>query len=404
MSFILTILLARFYGPEEFGEYSYYIALYFIFLMISALGLNEIIVNKFMNTKNLEFIKQAFIIRSLIVLFLLLISTVIITYTVESQNEKIFATLIIGSLIFYPFSSLDLYLQSNFYIKEMFSSELISSIIGFIIKIFILFTGHGILYIAIAIFIESFLWALLRVIFFAHRYKIKTKKLKQILKINTIKNSFYLISESWLILLSSFLITVYMKIDLIIIKILMGEYSVGIYSVAAKFSESWSFISNTLMLVFFPILVGSIGKNNKKYNYVYKQITLIFSFISIFIIISTLLFGNTIINIFYGSEYLESVKILKIHIFSIFFTFIGLLLNRHLILKNKKKEILFATLVGAIFNIVLNITLIPVIGLTGPALASVVSYAISGFFIYLLIPTTKKDFYLQSKSIWNLKK
>ena len=402
MSFILTILLARFYGPEEFGKYSYYMALYSIFLMISALGLNEIVVKKFIKTKNIEFIKQTFIIRILIVSLLLLISIFFIINNIESKNEKIFASLIIGSLIFYPFSSLDLYMQSNSYIKQIVFSELISSLIGFFIKLFILFIGKNIIYISIIIFIENFLWATLRIIFFNKKHKLKSKKIKDFIKIDTIKNSFYLINDSWQILLSSFLITVYMKVDLIIIKLLMGEYSVGIYSVAAKFSESWSFISNTLMLIFFPILANSIN-NKKKYNKIYSRVTIILSFISFLIIIFTILFGNKIINILYGNEYLESVNILKIHIFSIFFIFIGLLLNRHLILRNKKKEILFATLIGAVFNIILNFILIPIIGLKGPALASVASYAISGFLIYSLIPNTKEDFNLQNKSIWSLK-
>lgn len=404
MSFTLTILLARFYGPEEFGKYSYYMALYSIFMMISTLGLNEIIVNKFIKTKNLEFIKQTFIIRTLIVSLLLLISNFFIINNIGTKNEKIFASLIIGSLIFYPVSSLDLYMQSNSYIRQIIFSELISSLIGFLIKIFILFMGKNIIYISVVIFIENFLWATLRIILFNKKYKLKSKKIKNIIKISTIKKSFYLINESWQILLSSFLITIYMKVDLIIIKLLMGEYSVGIYSVAAKFSEAWSFISNTLMLIFFPILANSVNRNIRKYNKVYKKVTFIFSIISLLIIIFTILFGDKIVNILYGNEYSESVAILKIHIFSIFFIFIGLLFNRHLILKNKKKEILFATLIGAVFNIVLNFILIPIIGLAGPALASVASYAISGFLIYSLIPNTKEDFNLQNKSIWNFKK
>jgi O-antigen/teichoic acid export membrane protein len=88
------------------------------------------------------------------------------------------------------------------------------------------------------------------------------------------------------------------------------------------------------------------------------------------------LFPETILNILFGSRYIEASIALQILAFGMFIhTFLGPN-GATLIITGKTRFLMWTSLIGAIMNIALNIFLIPLLGIVGAAIASAASLAL----------------------------
>ncbi|MDJ0798488.1 MAG: polysaccharide biosynthesis C-terminal domain-containing protein [Calothrix sp. MO_167.B12] len=78
-------------------------------------------------------------------------------------------------------------------------------------------------------------------------------------------------------------------------------------------------------------------------------------------------------------------------------------LNPHFIVANPVTESMYRIVIGRITNVLLNLFLIPTYGAISAAIATVISYAFSGFFMNATHPKTRKIFQIQIKSFLPLR-
>lgn len=392
LSLVSTIIIARNFETKIFGQFSYSMGVYSLTLMFVNLGLDQYTIKHFIKKKSFKVIMDALFLRSFVSFAIFLIYFFNYLVEIKTNNEALLFIIIISNLLFYPLITYDLYFQSKQKFKEMFWIYFISLLLGFCLKLISVYIYHNIIYFAYSMLIESMILSIIKTYFINKNKLVVFYFKKNIYTLFNIKKYKYLISNSLNLFLSSIFIAIYMKIDLIIIKILLGTEAVAKYSVVTKISEIWSFLPVALIMVAFPKMVENYKFNIKKYDKYYEFLTILFFLISVTIIFTINLFAKNIIIILYGNNFLESVAPLKIHIFSLVFIFIGTLFNRSLILKNKTKEILLATINGAISNILLNIILIPIFGIMGAAISTVISYSIAALFSFYFYKKTKAEF------------
>jgi O-antigen/teichoic acid export membrane protein len=110
-----------------------------------------------------------------------------------------------------------------------------------------------------------------------------------------------------------------------------------------------------------------------------------------------MLLSNNIINILFGIQYQQAAGVLQIYIWATVFVFLGIASSQYLLAENYTKISFFRTLIGAIINIILNISFIPKYGINGAAIATVLSQFVAVFSI-ILIPKTRFNFILMIKS------
>ena len=75
-----------------------------------------------------------------------------------------------------------------------------------------------------------------------------------------------LLNDSWPLILSGIVISIYMKIDQVMIKEILGASPVGQYAAAARLSEAWYFIPVVICSSVFPALVN-VRKINRELYY-----------------------------------------------------------------------------------------------------------------------------------------
>jgi O-antigen/teichoic acid export membrane protein len=110
--------------------------------------------------------------------------------------------------------------------------------------------------------------------------------------------------------------------------------------------------------------------------------------LAIVIAIIVTVLSDWLIPILYGDNFNESVQVLQISIWASIFVFYGCVKGRWLIIENMQKYSFICTFIGAITNVIANIILIPIYGIVGASIATLIAHIFSAVIIPLFY---KKD-------------
>ncbi|MBN1253252.1 MAG: oligosaccharide flippase family protein [Bacteroidales bacterium] len=162
-----------------------------------------------------------------------------------------------------------------------------------------------------------------------------------------------------------------MYINRYMIQYFMDEHSVGVFSFAYSLSFSLFFILYIGSLIFQPLLYKSKKADAKSEKNLTIYTNGVFIIISVASIVLWFLFPY--ILQYYKSDYLKSESVFKTLILATLFIPFYHQGNYRLTLKNKTHLLPIASGIAAFFNIILNIILIPKIGIVGAAYSTLIS-------------------------------
>jgi len=386
LSFFIGIWMARYLGPGNFGILSYAIAFSSLFSFIADLGINSILNRELVKfpEKRDELLGTALRLKigGGIVAFLVTGSAVLLT----DASLLIRGLVLLYSLtfIFQAIGVISIFFQARVEAKKNVRSQIISSSISSVLKIIMILSGSGVIWLTLIYALDSiWLGIFLTLAYRRSGLRIKTWSFNWSMAKE-------MLSSSWLLMLTSVSISIYMRIDQVMIKQLMNETTVGLYSAATKISEVWYIIPATICPSLFSAIINSKKVDQDLYFARLKKLFLLMLFFAVLVGLSVTLLSRPIIQILFGSAYLGAVSVLRIYVWSVVGTFLGVAVGQYLIAENYTKIYFFITILGAIVNVVLNLLLIPKIGINGAALATVVSYL---FVVVSLIffKNTRKD-------------
>lgn len=394
LALFVSVLLARYLGPKDFGILAYSISLVTLFGTFTYLGLSGIVVR---DLSKKPYIKEE-ILGSTYVLKLLggIIGYTLILLIILISNppliEKTVIIIVGFILVFKPIDTIDYWFQSR---TESKYSVIVKSAAFFlcaIIKIILVILKASLLQFSIIVlfeFILAFIF-LIGIYHFKDNWIISWKPKRRIMK--------NLLSQSWMILLSGLLSMIYLKVDQIMLRWIIGAKEVGIYSIAVTYSEIWYFIPTAIALSFLPSLI-KIRNNKREYHERLQKIFNLLFLLSITIAIVITFIGPFFIEFLYGYEYRRSGWILTIHIWAGTFIFMRALLSKWIIIENKFKISVITHGFGAIINILLNIILIPPLLGFGAAIATLVSYSVASYVMLFFISETRHIAKMMTRSI-----
>ena len=171
--------------------------------------------------------------------------------------------------------------------------------------------------------------------------------------------------------------------------------SVGIYSAATRISEVWYFIPMAVASSVSPAIYEAKKISEELYYRRIGQLNRLLVIGAIIVALPMTFLSGTIINLLFGSGYVEAGGILAIHIWASVFVFTGVATSSWFIAEELNYLAMYRTLLGAITNIILNVLLIPSYSGIGAAIATVISYAFAGVFFQAIHPKTAKLFKAQ---------
>jgi PST family polysaccharide transporter len=198
-----------------------------------------------------------------------------------------------------------------------------------------------------------------------------------------------LLGQSWVLILSGIGVVIYLRVDQLMIRELMGSVELGKYSAAIQLSVFWYFIPAFIAESVFPSMIRSREINNEIYRRRLQKIFDLLSWLGLLVAGIGIIFSDSVIAFMFGKDYEGAGTILSIHIWAGIFVSFGHILSKWLI---NEGHLHFSPIrhgLGALINITLNWLLIPIYGGIGAAFASVVSYAVAAYLSCFLYPHTR---------------
>jgi O-antigen/teichoic acid export membrane protein len=360
ISLVINIWLARYLGPENFGKMSYVFAFVGIFSFLTSLGINDILIRNLVKNpeKRDELLGTAFwLMTAGGVASFILIS--ILSFIFETS--PVIRTLIIlysTTALMSPVNVISAYFQATVQAKKNALAQIAGTLIVSVFKIFLIFSGKGIIWLVFAFVLDYIVGTGLYIInYLKSNLKIKNWKFnKQIAK--------EFLTASYLLMLSAVTGYLLLKIDQVMVKFFMGETAVGIYAVAVKLSEIWYFIPGIVCGSLFPAIINAKQVSQAVYMNRLKKLYMFLGGVALLIAIPITILAPLIIKILFGVEYILAVPILQIYVWSGIGLFLSIGINRFFMAENNLKSIFYYSLLAVIINVVLNLILIPSIGLT----------------------------------------
>ena len=376
MGVVVGVAVARHLGPTRFGELNYALALVGLIAVFANLGLDSITQRDLVRQpgergKILGTCFGVKLVCSLICYGLL--------FTISTINSVAGAatvtSLIVGlTLLGAAASTFDLWFQAQLLAKYTVYSQNTAFLIASAVRLTLVWKHAGLSAFAWVLVLETATSSLL----YAAFYQGKGNTIAN-WSFDTTRAKLWLF-ECWPLVLASLAITIYMRIDQIMLAKMLNDHAVGVYSVAVRISEIGYFIPMMLASTLLPSVARSREAGEAVYQQRRQHYFDLSSVLALAIIIPCSLLSGRLIHWLYGPSYQEAAGILLVHIWSAIFVFIGVARGQYLLLEGHLKFSFYATLVGAIINVVLNLVLIPLYGGLGAAWATLVAYAASAFF------------------------
>ena len=160
-----------------------------------------------------------------------------------------------------------------------------------------------------------------------------------------------------------------------------------------------SIIPQALIEGFRPDILSFRNTDMEKYRRRLMQLYGLVFWLCIAYCLFTTFFAKYIILVLYGEKYLPAVGSLSLIVWYTSFSYFGAINNIYMVAENKIKWVQVTTFVGAIVNVILNYVFIPMFGVEGAALASLITQIITNFALLAIIPQLRENFIIIVRGI-----
>jgi len=390
------IWIARYLGPEQFGLLSYAQSFVFLFTAIATLGLDGIVVRELVKdeSKRDVLLGTAFGLKLIGAIIILPVLFLAVQFTNNDDYINLLVFIIASATIFQSFNVIDFYYQSKVLSKYVALANAVVLALSSTIKIVLLLNEAPLLAFAAMMAFDGLVLATGLVYFY-----IKTSGFKLSSWAFNGAMAKRLLNDSWPLILSGLVVSVYMKIDQVMIKEMLNAEAVGQYAAAVKLSEAWYFIPMVVSSSLFPAILAAKKKSKELYNARLQRLYDLMIWVAIAIALPVTFLSDWIMLLLYGEVFTQAGSVMMIHIWSGVFVFLGVASGKWLLAENLQKHAFLRTVFGVIINLILNVFFIREYGIQGAAVATLCSQIVAAYLYDFLNKETRAGFYMKTKSL-----
>ncbi|MGC8981854.1 MAG: flippase, partial [Minisyncoccia bacterium] len=363
---IIILFSARILGPSVYGSFSYALSFLGIFFIFSDFGVGNILVRDYQqkeDKKNL--IDSAFSLKIFLIIFVSILSILGFLFLKDLEAKKVYfillLVLIFDNLKNFFFSILSAIQRMERQAFVDFFANLIILILGVVLLLNIRsINSLGFAYLSGAI-----------LGFFLSKYFVDYFRIKINFDVNPEKIKYFIVNGIPLMLFG-ILSFIFFSTDQLLLGYFRTMEEVGYYSIVTKLILNINLFPSLFLVALFPYLASKVN-DRFKVREITKKILLILTLSAFFISLFLYLLAPYIVQLILGPKYYQSISILRYLIWIIIFLFPTMLFDNILFAFNKQWQDFGITLFAAILNLILNIFLIPVYGVYGAIIGSLIA-------------------------------
>lgn len=394
LSLFVGILSARYLGPSNYGLISYGSALVSFFMCFCTLGINSIIVKDFFDhpEEQGEAIGSAILMRALSSFcscFLIIGVSTLMDY--GDWTTVVVVALCSVSLLFHVFDTITYWFQSQYNSKVSSIAIFVAYVVTSVYKIILLILNKSVFWFAFATSVDYMALGLLLLIFYKRyngpKLSFSWKKGKSLL------------SKSYHYIFSGMMVAIYAQTDKLMLKQMLDEASVGYYATATAICSMWTFVLSAIIDSMYPTIIQSFKQDGQTFDRKNRQLYAIVFYVSMFVSLMFLIFGNLAIRILYGEAFMPAAMPLKVVTWYTAFSYFGVARNAWMVCNEKQKYLKYMYILAAILNVGLNFLFIPMWGPTGAAAASLITQIFTSIILPYCIKALRPNAKLMLEAI-----
>lgn len=394
-SLISIKLITNYLGTSGTGEFNTITTYINFFIVIADLGLFSVTVREISKNpaEEKKIISNVLFLRIVTALIACFIAGAIVQLTKYDQSIKTGVIIALGFLFFNLLSSVyDVILQYRLKMQYSALAEFFSKIVSLVALIIIIQRSGSFLWIVLTSTISGIAIYLFKAYFSRRFISFSPKYNKEV--------------SSWIIKAAVplgvvFIVNnLYFKIDTLVLFVVKGAAAVGIYSVAYKVLEVTLFIGSYFASSLKPSLARNINNTDGSLASIINKSFSVMLIVAMPIAIASMIFSKEIIIFLSNKDFVSGSNALLMLSMTLPIIYLDALLGEILIAKDSRKLLISVSIFIFLFNLILNLVLIPIYSFMGAAfvtlLSEIVLFCIN-FYYTKKIVTYKIDFKIIGK-------
>lgn len=382
LSFFVTLATSRYLGPSNLGSINYVAAYVSFFSSITSLGLSVIVIKEVSSGReNEEEVIWTGVLMRFLTSLLSTVSVIGLVCITDGNDPMLVKIALLESLaiVASAFDTFMYWFQGKLLAKYVTIASTIAYLGMSIYRIFLLANNSDILWFAFATSVDTLLLSLMLMLFYIKKNGFHPKVSWRLGK--------RLIKQSYHYMISGLIAILYSKIDQIMLKHMLDDYSVGLYSAALQIASLWGMIPSAFIQSVSPVLYKNAEENRQMFFKRLKQSYAGIWLLNICWSVAVTIFAYWMIYLLLGEAYLGARSALVIVVWYTGISSIGSLTQVYLATENKNKYVNYFALAGLATDVILNFLLIPRFGIMGASVATLATYVV----IHIVMPLAIRD-------------
>ncbi|MHA7846457.1 flippase [Serratia sp. D1N4] len=370
----VSIYVARYLGPAQFGTLNYLLATVAIVVPLVQLGADSIIFNRIARRPHSGIRLMLASMRLRQRLFLL-VTLPLLAWSAATQAlpQQLMTLLLLVSAYFSIQDVYKIYYDARLQSKRNTLINNLALLLSIAVRLLLVSAALPLVWFAVPYILSSALPYLVRRWLFQREQPAEpTFSRRQARGYGR-----YLLSVGLPLAISSLSIVIYIRIDQIMLGNLMDDRAVGWYSAAMTLSQGWVFVPMALITSLMPGIAGCREPQEQEDRI--RALYLLVLVLSVPVLLVSLLFAGPIVELLYGEAFQQAADILAIGALTSLFSLLGTVSYRSIVLFSGYRFIAIKMPLVALANVLMNLVLIPRYGLTGAAVSTLLAEFLSFF-------------------------
>ena len=398
-SLVVGTLVVRYLGPSQYGAFSYAFALYGLFNIVSNLGLDVLVVSEIALARDLEHEEQVLGTAFWLKVAASVITTLAATgycWWSDADDGVVIAmvAMLSAASISQGLDVVDFFFQAKTRSRLTVLPQLGVFVLSNLARVAaVLLKAPLLAFGAIASLEILFSELALAFVYSRHHHNLLRWRFHR-------DRGVAMMKKSWPLMIASLLVIVYMRTDQVVLGNLMTKAVVGQYASASRLSEIWYAIPALICTSVMPRLLRKKEAQPAVYYARLQRLYDLMAGLSLLLALLVTFLGQYLVLWLFGPAYLPAVQILRVHIWTGPFVFLGVTSGMQLVHEDLTKISLQRSIAGAVGNLALNYALIPRFGAMGSAMATLATQAATSYLLDAVNKSTRHIFWMKTRALF----
>ena len=391
---IVGMLSARYLGPSNYGLLNYAASLVAFAVPFVKLGFDSTLVKELVESpdKEGEIMGTALVLNICSSIVCMIGVCVFASIVNSGDRESIIVCVLYSiSMVFSALEMIQYWFQYRLLSKYSSIAMLVAYVAVSFYKIYLLITSCSVFWFALSnsldygIIAISLLWI----------YKKKSD-----CALCWSKNwARKLFQRSKYYILASLMLVVLHNTDHIMLTSLVNKSENGYYSAALTCATVAQFVYVAIVDSFRPLILTSRKESSEKFERHMTALYCIILWLGIAQVVTFIICARPIVMLIYGAEYQPAIAVLRVLMTYFVFSLMGRVRNVWILAEQQQKYLPLINFSGAMFNVALNLYMIPHWGACGAALASTITQFFANFVLSYMIKPLRRNNQLMLRAL-----